>query len=429
MAKSKVSKECIQAAAEALSLFTDSELSQYVTEIFNKARSYKDVSGKAALDRAQEEINNEQLEMMTSAARTLAEDAAKNEENSTLIQNRKTDLRSLAIKRFQAYGRTISGYRKAATEQLRQIVYGKIDAAHWDYMRLKNNQMVILRALDGKDATPEAKKIAAAIDEYNLKKKDQLVNSGAMQLETINEDRFLGMNHDANKVMVGERSVADAAKSVVKWDASANKPLWKAFIKSKLDLVKTFEHTDAMGVDGNVIDSRVDEILDDIYDNITQNVNDIFTKSRVVKGQREIMKRRRMFFKFKDWESWGQYNDKYGTGDFFSALESDVQGSGARIGTAQILGSDPYRAWYDLKKVQQKTTPDTGKLLGRGQGWYNTTDIYFQNAMGGVATTNPGIATFFGNLKTATAMAKLPLVTLASLADNAYVAAYGPGGE
>ena len=425
MAKSKVSRECLDAAAEALSLFTDSELNQYVVDVLRKAKSYEDLHGMAAIDKAQKEINDEAMKSLYAETKTKADNIVKVDNIASQLKDGKKTLRNFLLKRYEGLGQTLSGFKKSAQTRLEQASISKMTTEQWDFVRDKKNHIDIYRALSGKSATAMAKGVASFVDKYLDTRTTEMVNSGALPLEYINDDRFFRNIHDKSKILAGGRSLIDSARSRFKYDPQIGKPVWKEYIKSRLDLEGTFAHTDAMGADGKLIDSEVDRLLDDIFDNITQGKSDIFTKSRVVNGREEILKKRRMFFKFKDWETWGEYNEKYGTGDLFSAWESDIHGTASKVGAADLLGSSPYQAYYDLKKEQQRVSPETASWRSKGNLWYRNTDLYFQAAMGiDQSPVSPTLANFFGNLRSATSMAALPLVAVKSSSDMAYIASY-----
>lgn len=420
MVKSKVSKECIDTAAEALALFTDSELSQYVRDVYTRAKSYDDgTTGMAAIDRAQKEINDETLRSLFDDTKTKLDNVTKNQEHITAIQSKKITLRNLLAKRFESVGKNVGTFVAAAKNRLQQAGWGQLDKGLFEYLHTKENGLMIVRALDGDESSPEAKRVAKAVNDYLDLRTDMTVNSGALPLEFINDDRMFRHIHDASRLMSAGRSWAQMAKSRFKTDLNVSRGTWREQIKSLLDLQGTFEHTDAMGLDGGLDDSIIDQILNDIYDNITQGKNDIFSQSKIVNGAEEIKKKRRMFFKFNDWQSLLKYNEQYGTGDFFSMWERDTHGAASKIGSSELLGSNPTQAYFDLKKVQQEVDPEKGRF------WFRNTDLYYQAAMGiDQSPVSVTLANIGANLRSIASAAALPLITLKSLPDVAHISAY-----
>jgi hypothetical protein len=420
MAKSKISRGCLDAASEALSLFTDSELSQYVTDVFNKAKTYTDLPSGAAIEQAQKDINDATMKELFADTKTRLDNLNKVTTRAEKIKSGKLTLREMLVKRAKGFADNLIIYKRQAKQIFEEVSFRGLSQDDYNYALDKNNHNEITKALDNKLSTAEAQRVAKAINAFMAKRTDLMVNSGALPLEFINDDRFFRNIHDKSKLISAGRSLMDSAKSLFKkFDSSVAKPTWKMFIKSLLDLEGTFGKTDAMGLDGKLDDSKIDDILDNIYDNIVNGTSDIFSRSKIVNGKEEIQKRRRMFFQFKDWDSFNKYNSQYGTGDLFSAWQSDIHGSANKVGVANLFGSNADQAYFDLKKAQQEANPDKGHL------WFRNTDLYYQVARGiDQSPVSPTIANFFGNLRSLSSMAALPLVALKSTSDTAYVAAF-----
>ena len=420
MAKSKVSKECIDAAAEALNQFTDSELRQYVVDVYDKARSYENMNPQSALKKAQQDVGNQILQELYNKKKTALDDASKLQRLIAKVEDKTMDIRKMVSIRYDGYADNVISFIQAAKQKLNAMAFGALEKKEYDYLRQRENGEIIAQALDGKSDSAIANKIARNMQDYIPERNAQTVNSGAMPLEYMNDDRMLKHMHDPVKLM----SAGDSRF----WNrySAAAKPLWIKTIKSLLDLEKTFQHTEAKQLDGSIDESEVDNILNDIYDNITMNVSGIKTQSGIVIGEEDLARKRRMFFHFKDWTSLNKYNNQYGTGDFFSMWERDIRSASNKIGQAQMFGSFPEKAWKDLRDAQLESTPPTGDVRSRGATWYWNTENMYKYSMGvDQAPTSPTIANIVGNIKGVAFMAAQPLLALKSIPDTAFIADFG----
>jgi hypothetical protein len=417
----KINQECIEAAFNALKNFTKEELDDYVKDVFTRARSYDNLQNMRAFDQAMKEINDERLKSYFDDATTKANNIMKFEKNSGLIQAGKLDMRGLLAARGKLLSENVSGAQKAELEKFVQQVFG--DLSHEEMTQLTSGKLdeSIADAYDGKKVSdPFSMKMAEKLKDYYTYRNANLILSNAMKFEEINEDRFFRAVHDQTKIINAAKSLAKiAGEKVTKaYDMIGHREAWKNTIKKYLNLAKTFQHTDAVDIDGNLNMAEADKILDRIFNNITTGKSTIFTKS-VVANDREAMARKsRMFFVWEGLRSQYEYNKIYGKGNLFNMLMSDAQSSANKIGMAKMFGDNPYSMYNDLRKVSEEISP-------KGQFWWRNTDNYFKQVMGvDKLSQSPTLTNFMANLRTISTMARLPFIALDSVSDIGYIASF-----
>lgn len=418
----KFSKQCLDDAKKALSQFTHDDLKDYAIDVFDKIRSYKDVSGIAAVDRAIKEINNKQLESLFRDCQTKANDISKFEKLANIIKKGTVNLNSILIRRYKNLSFNIISFQKTAKQYLFNKMFSKLSQDDFEFLRKSENESDIIKAVDGKTSSPEAKRIASSFKDYIEYRNAETVISDALPIEYIQADRYLRSIHDSSKMLSGGRSSLLSALKEKKYTTAQVADLWKKTILGLIDIKKTFSRTDAIDINGVVDNKKIDTILDDIFDNIVRGRSDIFSKSEVVNNKDIIKRKRRMFFHWKDFESSMVYNKQYGRGNLFDALMSDVHSSGNSIGLAKLFGSSPYSMFLDLKDLQYKSFKKEPKNL---MSWFNKTDTYYELAANiNQNAVSPKFAAFNANIRAVTSMAHLFKVALTSVTDVAYVAAY-----
>lgn len=405
----KISKDCIGEAIRALKDFSQEELKQYAFDVFEKAKTYTNMSNMRAFDEAMKEINSERLKSFFESAMTAANNSMKINAAVESIKNKKVTVGNLLVKRHANQGNNVEAAQAAAREKLEGSFFNKFDADHVQFLASGENDMMIADAYDGREVSnPMAKAIADNWKNvYFPERNSQMIISNAMPFEHINEDRSFRNIHDSNKLILGGRSAINEARGTGKFDASRAKRQWIEGIRKHFDLV----HSDAIDVNGNLDVERFDKVVGDMFDNITTGKSDIFTRSLVVNDRVAIQNKSRRRLQPKSMRDFVEYNKEYGQGNLINAMLIDMQSSSNRIGVARILGDSPHAAYLDMKKAQQAANP-------KGSFWWHQTDLYFQNVMGENKTAvSPTMAAIDANTRAVTAMARLPLVVLRSLPD------------
>jgi hypothetical protein len=416
-----VNKECINEAWNNLKNFTKDELSDYINEVFARANSYDNLSSQAAFDKAIKEINNSRLQEFFSKTSAKAKNVAKYESLVKRIKEQGATMRTILVKRYKQIADAVSSAQRSAEGRLADYIYRNLNHEEMEYFNSGLNDKTISSILDGqKIDDPIANKIADLIKNYPEFRNNEMIRSGALDLTQLRNDRNLKAIHDISKLLNGGKSLAKSAAEIFKkHEAGINKESWINFIKQYINVEKTFKYTEAYNIETKNLDmAKVDNILSDIYDNITTGKSDIFSRSTVINDKETIQRKRHMFFVWKDWSSQVEYNRVYGRGNLFSMLRQDMQSSGNKIGMSEMFGDNPNTMYSELRKAQQEVNPKSG-------WWWRNTDNYFKTVMGQdrlpVSST---AANFSANVRAFTSIARLPLITLQSVSDIGYIAAF-----
>jgi hypothetical protein len=417
----KISKECIEEAFKALKNFPKEELEDYVRDVFTRAKSYDDVQNIRAFDRAIKEINDERMKSYFSDATQKARNVKLFEKNAKLLREGKADMRGLLAARGKYLSENISVSQKAEFEKIIQTTLGDLTHEEVEYFSSGQFSEVICDIFDGKKIDdPVGKKIAAKLDEYFKYRESNLVLSGAMKFEEINGDRYFRASHDSTKIINGGKSLRKIAVERVtkKYSLGENRLGWRNYIKKFLNLETTFQHTDAMDINGQLNMGQVDKILDRIFNNITSGKSEIFTRSVVANDREAVAKKSRMFFKWENLRAQYEYNKTYGRNDLFGMFMADAQATANKIGAAKMWGDNPYTMYNDLRKVQEEINP-------KGGFWWRNTDNYFKAVMNQDKLSQaPTLTNFMANLRTIATMARLPFIAIDSTSDIAYIASF-----
>jgi hypothetical protein len=140
-------------------------------------------------------------------------------------------------------------------------------------------------------------------------------------------------DHDAEKMIKG------AGDDVL--DEATHKATWVEYIKTRLDLNRSFEGAN---------DKQINDILSKSWDNILSGFHittlggsaNISSKNIANKVSAERV------FHFKDGKSFYEYNQKYGHGDYITALEQGFLKSSRDAGLMKVLGTNPEQFLSDL---------------------------------------------------------------------------------
>lgn len=442
MAKPKVDKgtglskeDCIALGQKVLSSFTDDELHDYVSEVYAKAKTYQDVTGVAAIKKAMGEVNQQTKEDLFHQCAATANNVAKFEDKAKLIRSGKSDLRNILVPRGKGQGKSLDGAQKAARGKLFDSFFDKT----WNQEKEailtdKKNDIAIYDALDGKDASPEAKAVAKHIDRYRDVRNSESVRSNAIDIKHLSQHKYLDHLHDESKMMNGGSNIVQRAKNLVSGIKSELKPkeAWVNFVKEKLDLYAMFEGSKGVGIDGELNYEYIDKTLNRTFDNIINGRSEMFTRSLVANDREAVKRKKRMFLYFKDWRSWGEYNERYGQGSLVDALMADIRKSGGRIGTSDFMGTNPQGMFMDLKKVQLEVPvniPREEKFLAKGEEqlsvWDKKNEYTFNYLLGAnPSSIRPTLTNFLANLRSWTTAVKAPYISVTSISDQAHILEY-----
>ncbi|WP_218814581.1 hypothetical protein [Rickettsiella endosymbiont of Dermanyssus gallinae] len=417
-------QHCFDTALKQLAHFNTDDLHTYVNEVLAKAKNYDNLRSQKAISQAIDEVNKEHLQSFFEDALVTQNNIRKFDALATTLKTKKIDLRSLLVQRYTNLSMNVEAYQKAAKQRLFKSLYQGMSDEELSYLQNKDNDISIARALDGKAAPDLAKQLAKKIENYIDVRNPELIISNALRLREVNTDRFIRAVHDQRLVMQGGRSMAkrlslDNLSAEMRSKAIQNaEKRWVSFIKTHINLEKTFAGSKAIDTEGNIIESEVNKRLQAIYDNITTGKSEIFTRSTIINDREAVKRKAHLFFYWKDHESFLNYSREYGQGNLFKAINGDLNSSGNRIGTSELMGDNPASVYLDLKKIQMNKSP-------KNQYWNDNTDkIYAEVMQQNKGAVSPTIAAFGSNVRALTATARLSTIVLQSLPDSVYIASF-----
>ncbi len=325
------------------------------------------------------------------------------------LKTKPINLRSLLTQRYTNLAENLPAHQKAAQQRLYKALFQGMSDEELNFLQNKDNDISIARALDGKSAPDLAKQLASKIEAYIDVRNPELIISNALRLREVNKDRFIRAVHDTGLLNQGGRSVGEIYR-LKKQNLNDAKQRWTQFIKSQLDLEKTFGQT--------LSGSEVEQRLSAIFNNITTGKSEIFTRSVVANDREAVAKKTHLFFYWKDHESFLNYSREYGKGNLFQALIGDLNSSANKIGTAELMGDAPLSVYNDLRKIQQDKKP-------YGALWYKHTDFVLKQALQQDQTAvSPTLGAFGANIRSLGAIARLSTIVLRSLPDATYIASF-----
>lgn len=405
MSKSRVSEACMSAAKAALKNFSEADLEKYVSHVFEKMRSYDNLHGTEAVQRAIADINETRMQGYMEVMQTKVNSAAKVSERAEKITDGTQTLLQTLVRRINGLGDNVESAQRKSFKRLMDKFFNILNDEEFGYINSGTNETEIFRAIDGKSSNEIAKGIAEKFKTYIEARNIDTVTSNALPLFAINKDRMLRAVHDQGRLLRGGRSLIQSAMAK-KYSISEARNIWKDFIKPLLNMKETFFDTPALDLDGKINMAEADKMLDQIFDNITTGKPELM--AGVGRGNNN------MFFYWKDMESWGAYNKQYGKGNFINAMRSDIQASANKIGMAEMLGDSPAKAYNDLAKLENDTHPQSATKKFQ-------TKMAFQFLSGqDRAAVNPTMASYWSALRSLTSGAKLiGRVTLLSIPDIA----------
>lgn len=359
MAESRISKECMDAAKEALSALTAEDLETYVSMVMNRARSYEDVKGAAAVNKAIEEVGQEDIANYTESLQIKVNDLAKSDQLSAEIKDSKIRVLDILAKRDVKKGLNVEASERASRKQLLDVSINQLKPEELKHLLNRNNEERIFRMMDGedvKDSTPLDKVIVDMLNRYYDHRNVETVLSNALPLRAINKDRFFPSTHDPSKILRGGRNTFSNMFGKKSQKIEQSRSVWKETIKRFVNLKKTFEESEIIDLDGNIDKNKLEDALDEIYNNIMTGKMNLYS---IGQGKKE------MFFYWNSMNDWGKYNKIYGKGTLYEALYSDIMSSSRKIGLANVLGSNPLQAYTQLAKAENKFNPQSSSVQKR----------------------------------------------------------------
>lgn len=151
---------------------------------------------------------------------------------------------------------------------------------------------------------------------------------------------------------------------LVRGDGSeASRNLWKEFVLERLDLEQMIDYKTGK----KLSQEQLNLALDDVWETISTAG---FSKKSNIKMYSSKMSGRRLdhrFLKFKDFDAWTQYNNKFGKGNMFDAMVGHIKNMSKDIAIMRTLGTDPEKfiAWMKYT-AERKLRLDPTDIISKG---------------------------------------------------------------
>src|SRR5690348_9802471 len=226
----KITQECIASARQALSLFTDEELHEYATRVLRKADK-ENISVNDAI----KAIGDEKIQELFNRNSITARNIEKFQKIAKDIKNKITDMAALYVRRHKGLGRSVEEAQRDEQRKLNDVLFSEMSQEELSYLKDDNNRTEILSALDEKEVSPIAKRIAEHIKRYKEYSNAEMVSSDALPIQNIKRNRFLGNHHNQAKILKNGRNAIKAAIDKAKYSVGDSKIAWRTEIKKHLD--------------------------------------------------------------------------------------------------------------------------------------------------------------------------------------------------
>lgn len=394
-------KGCVNAAREALNLFTSDELERYIKLVGDKTRELEAGGIPFARRAAIKEINQQALESLNSDLGIAANDV----EKFSKIERKLADdvkQRGLLEKTRKNRDYNVETAQNADRMTLKERSFGELEKEDLDILAGNElNDEIYAAADDVNKGDSRIRKIADRLKDYVEFRNSTLIRSNALHPDEIHSDRYFKSGYNQSKL------------------AKMGKENFVAAMRRLIDVNKTFKGTKAIDVDGLVDEAIVSEMIGNTFDNIIRGDGVLFTKASVAKDLGKIKKSRQMFYVYKDWRSWGEGNKIFGDNSLIEAWMSDIHVSGSQSGMAKIFGSDPQSMYNKAREIEVAKRGNSAKQSVA----YQTNDAIFSNQLKSHGQVwNPTIANVGAATRAISSMSKLSDLVLKSLSDNAQVA-------
>lgn len=389
----KIKSECVDTARQALNLFSGEELEDYIRKVASRTRELEREGIPFARQAAMKEINNDNLSAILSESATAAMNISKWETIKKKM-DAGADMGSFLEKTRRNADYNIETATNAAKQVLHEKSFNTLSKEELDVLTNGSLNDEIYAHADGmKSDNPMVQAIGDKLKDYVDSRSAMMIKSNALQPSEINNDRFFRNTYNPSSLnKMGKENFVQTMKSLI-------------------DIEATFKDTKAMSIDGEIDLGIVEQMIGNTFDNIMQGNGVLFTKPVVAKDWGKIERSRHMFYKFKDWKSWGIGDATFGQQSLFKSWLMDINTSGRQIGMAEIMGSAPEMMYNEMRHVQVATRP-----LNSVQ--YQLTDSLFKNLLGvNRAAWSPTVANVGAGIRSLSSAARLGNLVFRSLSD------------
>lgn len=404
---------CLEEAKKVFADFSEDELRDYVGQVQRLVKTQG-----LSYPRAIAEIADAQTENALQEARSVAESERKVTGMLEAIKKGTATLRSLMVRmssKRQNLSNNVESASKSYQNKLASSLFDSLDEKTYHEFVKGDLDEAIAHAYDTGEGDAVAKTIAQAIKQFQKDSDYYLVRSGAYRLNDLHPKRFFKAIHDPARLLGKSNGLV---KNV--WNTVTRKTMpieqakarWKSIIKDNLDTEATFGKTDAVDAEGNIDEGEVERILDDKFDKIVRGDSDGILNNMVAPDLETLLKRKQMFFVWKDLRSFLNYAREYGDNSLYRSAMRDLHATSRRAGLCDIFGTAPQ---YAYNRVIKELPADDLKKQNR---WYLSNDNIFKYVTGETSRVKHyTLAAIGANLRAFTGISANGSLLFSSLSD------------
>ena len=393
---------CVDTARKALNEFTGDELESYISHVQTLTIELQEQGVPFARQAAIKQVNKDHLEAIVDDSARAGRNITKFETIEAKI-DRDIPPDAFLDKTAKNTDYNVETANNAAKQLLHTEAFGTLSKEEMTILETGEADDAIYSVADGgahHDAMIKAN--GDALKDYITPRNVKLIKSDAMRASDMNHDRFFKSFYNSSKLV------------------AMGKEAWVERMKQLIDIKETFKNTRDAIVDGEINMAKVDQKIGNTYDNIIQGNGALFTKATVARDMEKVEQQRHMFYKYKDWKSWGMANKEFGQGTLLKAWLNDINTSGNQIGMAEIFGSAPQMMWNEVRHLAVKKNPT---VTAWSATQHQQADALFNNLLGvNKGATNPTIANYGASIRAVTSMSRLGLIVLRSFSDLSNIA-------
>ncbi len=193
--------------------------------------------------------------------------------------------------------------------------------------------------------------------------------------------------------------------------ARAGRDEWVDYTMQRLDIERmTDPETGAA-----YTPDRLRLVLQGVYETI--RTNGLADMKPGAMGGRKLANRRQeaRFLVFRDADSWMEYQERFGTGNFFATMMDHLRDMSREVAMLEILGPNPTQSYRYLSDVARRVEPDAN--VSR-----QVNDALFTITNGtGDRNRSPFMANVFGALRNWNVAAKLGAASLSAISDLSFI--------
>ncbi len=405
-------QHCIDAVQQRFADLSEADLKAYIGEVQHRVKS-EGLSYDAAI----KAVGDDNLKRAIDSAKSIAETERKAAVLIDKVRHNKATLRSLMVRIYskrQNLGDNVESATKAHQNTLASALFNKLSEVDYQRFYQGGDDTKIAAAFDGHGGDVTHQKIANALKQFHQQSDYLLLRSGAYTLDQLHPKRFFKAVHDPVKLLGKNQGLIKNLFNRMKKQTPTRdeaREQWKSFILPLLDKDATFAKSSAVDEAGAIDDDRIDAILNTVYNNIVTRRSDSLLNNAVPTDIDTVLKKRHLFFVWKDMRSYLHYSNEYGAGGLYPSAMRDLHSVSRRAGLSDLFGSVPSYTYNRIVKAEPEK-------VEQSNAWYQSNANIFKTITGQTSVPeNPTLAALGANLRSITGMAANGGLFFSSLSD------------